>query len=667
MPPSHASPDGCSPAFSMVAAVLAASIAAPFATASFATTPFAVLAGSGASMAASQAAELESEPASANPYVSFLPAGVEPDMRFWQLEMARRAVERRAQLPVPRGGVSVGETEPNDDSATANLLSAFGTGELDAASVDVAGSFTPPAPPIPLGPFAEDDGALPLASETGLVAGSSVRISGTIGDGPHGSGGTGTGDHDFFRIPGVQRGQLILVDIETALPMDGLDTFIGIYDSAGNIVVLNEDEDPAVTFDSFIAVPAPRDDDYFLSIAGSLFPFAAILADPFDETTGFGVGSEGDYEVEIRLEIGDQDWFAFELEACDILGVNLQGAGDHLLLEDPSGQLTVASSQDLTGAYPASSPLPGGGRAALAIAAPESGLYKLRALGTEGDYTLELRAFRQPNENATEAKILFLDFDGAMIDTSIFPVGSGGPTTLSPLSSFLAGWGLMPSDEDALIDAVIEAFEENAVRDPFAGPNPAFGVEVRNSRDHADPFGQPGVSRLIIGGTIPELGIATIGIAQSIDVGNFESAETGVILLDLLSGSELDANSLNSFPIDPGASKLDFVGISLGNIAAHEAGHFTGAFHTEQVNPLADLMDRGGNLPNTLGVGDDGIYGTADDVDVDFGRDLYNDSEGFAGFESTLAVMSCGCAVDSILFLDGFESGDVTAWSGAFP
>ncbi|MEM8994917.1 MAG: hypothetical protein AAGF23_09010, partial [Acidobacteriota bacterium] len=279
-------------------------------------------------------------------------------------------------------------------------------------------------------------------------------------------------------------------------------------------------------------------------------------------------------------------------------------------------------------------------------------------------YTLELRAYR-PEEGpfASAPKVLFLDFDGATFDTSIFPIDGGEVVTLSPLADFLGAWGLGPNDEDAVIDAALRAARENLLTDPFGGPNPGFGLDIRNSRDHADPFGQPGVSRVLVGGTIAELGIPTIGIAQSIDVGNFEASETAVVLLDLLSGSSFDPNSLNGFSIDPSQTKTEFVGRSLGNIIAHEVGHYTGAFHTEQLNPQADLMDRGGNLPNTLGVGPDLVFGTADDVDVDFGHDLYNDAEGFAGFESTLAVIACGCLSDSVIFLDGFESGDTSAWS----
>lgn len=612
-------------------------------------------------------ASMAREPYEPNPYLAFLPAGAKPDMRYWQAEMERRARARRADSAPLLGTVTTDESEPNDTRARANLLDTFGTGEGEDSAIDVNGTVTAPVAPTVLGPFDEDDGAIPLASDTGLVAGAAVRISGTIGDGPYGSGGTGSGDHDFFRIPGLVTGQLLLIDVDTAEPLDDLDPFIAVYDDEGNLVALNEDEDGVTNRDSFLAIPATTDGDYYLSIAGSLFPFAAILSDPFDAATGFGVGSEGDYEVTIAVENGDSDWFAFDLETCDILGIGLVGAGRQVQLVDANGELVVASSQDVTGVFPPASPLPGGGRAAASFVAPAAGRYFLRVLGAEGlPYTLELRAFRQPRETVTEPKILFVDFDGAVVDPAIF-TGPPGETTLSPLSDFLSNWGLGPGDEDAVIDGILAALEENLVEDGAAGPNPGFAVEIRNSRDHADPFGQLGVSRLIVGGSISELGLPTIGIAQSIDPGNFEDSETAVILLDLLSGSAPDPNSLNSVPLDPDADIIDLLGIAIGNIAAHEAGHYVGSFHTEQFNSQANLMDRGGNLPNTIGLGVDGIFGTADDPDVDFGADLFELSERFAGVEDTAAIAACGCTSSSAIFADGFESGDARAWNTASP
>lgn len=602
-----------------------------------------------------------------NPYLAFLPTGAAPDMRYWQAEMKRRAAARRAEAEPLLGPVAANESEPNDTRAQANLLATFGTSEGEDSAIDVSGTVTAPAAPTVLGPFPEDDGSLLLASETGLTAGAAVRVSGTIGDGPYGSGGTGSGDHDFFRIPGVVTGQLILIDVDTDAPLDDLDPFIALYDDEGNIVALNEDEDGATNRDSFLAIPATSDGDYFLSIAGSLFPFAAVLSNPFDASTGFGVGSEGDYEVTIAVENGDSDWFAFDLETCDILGVNLVGAGRQVQLVDTNGELQVASSQDVTGIFPPASPLPGGGRAAASFVVATPGRYFLRVLGAEGlPYTLELRAFRQPRETVLEAKTIFVDFDGAVVDPAIF-TGPPGDTTLSPLSDFLSRWGLGPGDENAVIDGILASLEENLRADGAEGPNPGFALEILNSRDHADPFGQPGVSRLIVGGEISELGLPTIGIAQSIDPGNFEDSETAVILLDLLSGGAPDPNSLNSVPLDPGSDIIDLLGVAIGNIAAHEAGHYVGSFHTEQFNPQANLMDRGGNLPNTIGLGPDGIFGTADDPDVDFGPDLFEFSERFAGIEDTGAIAACGCTSSRAIFADGFESGDLTGWSSASP
>ena len=59
-----------------------------------------------------------------------------------------------------------------------------------------------------------------------------------------------------------------------------------------------------------------------------------------------------------------------------------------------------------------------------------------------------------------------------------------------------------------------------------------YDIEIVTSRDSTDafgfpldPFGSANVSRVIVGGTIGELGIGTIGIAETIDVGNFLEIE----------------------------------------------------------------------------------------------------------------------------------------------
>src|SRR5690606_37398408 len=137
-----------------------------------------------------------------------------------------------------------------------------------------------------------------------------------------------------------------------------------------------------------------------------------------------------------------------------------------------------------------------------------------------------------------------------------------------------------------------------------------FGITILNSRDHADPWGQPNVSRMIIGGTQVELfgaDVGIYGIAESLDVGNFATSETAVVLLDLLSLPAADLASINSIPRAPSFPMTSLVGRVVGSIAAHEAGHYFGAWHTDFLNDVLDIMDTSPPISQDAGVGPDGI------------------------------------------------------------
>ncbi len=375
---------------------------------------------------------------------------------------------------------------------------------------------------------------------------------------------------------------------------------------------------------------------------------------------GFGTGDGEDPAADITGSVADGsdvDCFSIGLDPGDVVGA---AAGVTLIeLFEPGGELQMGSGGDASFLYPAPSPLPSGG-SVLDFVTYSAGSHVVCVQGSAVAYTLTLRAFRPGDEMPRQ--VLFVDFDGATIDPVIFD-GPPGPVALSPLSSFLAGWGLGPGDESAVIDAILAALDENLRADLELASNPLFDVEILNSRDHADPFGQPDVSRLIVGGTIAEFGIGTIGIAQSIDPGNFGTAESAVILLDLLSAPAANPNSLNQFPLGGGATIFDLVGVGVGNITAHEAGHYLGNWHTEQfaVSSPPSIMDQGGNLANTVGVGTDGTFGTADDDDTDFLPDDFVGSEGFTGVEHTDEKTAFGLSAGQI-FADGFESGDTSAW-----
>ncbi len=186
-------------------------------------------------------------------------------------------------------------------------------------------------------------------------------------------------------------------------------------------------------------------------------------------------------------------------------------------------------------------------------------------------------------------------------------------------------------------DAVVAGVEEN-LRTSLVeqGLNPDVAVRIRDSGHDADPFGGTDVSRVVVGGTVAQSGVDTIGIAQSIDPGNDEGSETAMLLLDRLSAPAGPEDSLNTY-LRPRSHRVAFLGQALGNAVSHEVGHLLGSFHTDNDDARSNLMDAGGQgFGRLFGVGPDGVGGTADDTDVDFGVDAYLPAEGLAGQQDTL-------------------------------
>ena len=199
------------------------------------------------------------------------------------------------------------------------------------------------SPPEQLVPNAEDEGSILLATPTGLVTRTAVKASGVIGDGPYGYDGTGSGDFDFYVIPNVRAGQTILVDVETPDPFSDLDSFVALYDSAGNVVAFNDDGGGVGGLDSLLLVTAPADGDYFVSVTG----FGTfLLNDPFDSSSGPGAGSEGPYDVLIGLDYQGEftqtfysgpDWNAFSKDpgpASFSQGDSYLGSAQRVCLND---------------------------------------------------------------------------------------------------------------------------------------------------------------------------------------------------------------------------------------------------------------------------------------------------------------------------------------------
>ncbi|MCO8269911.1 PPC domain-containing protein [Actinoplanes sp. TRM 88003] len=537
------------------------------------------------------------------------------------------------ELPGSSGG--------NDVPVNAQRINGYGTGANQFPNIRILGSLdneVVSTPTVAAAP--EDNGAIPLAGPTGIGVGtqSGAVITSQIGDGPHGrQTGDGSNDFDFYKLT-APAGKVLT--LSTATPTGPLDTVLQLFTPDGTLVAVNDDFSGV---DSRIVYRVPATGDYYLAVAA----YGGLPADPFDSGSGGGIGdptppTEGPYTLTLTSGGVDEDFYAIKLRAGDVIGGSVTGSATYLTVYDTEPREVHGSRQDASYIYPVDSPLPAGGNAVTDYVATKAGWHYVGVASGSGAYQITVEAYRPVLQGAKPQQTLYLDFDGARVNTGVF--GGAGNRDLSPLAAFLTRWGLTRADEDALIDAVVAGVTENIKHDlEESGLNPKFKVKIANSKDNADQWGKANVSRVVVGGTIDESGVDTIGIAQSIDPGNFETEETALVLLDVLSepaGSS--PASLNSY-LTSESDRLAFVAQGLANVISHEAGHFFGDFHTDNQDALPNLMDAGGTGFGTLfGVGPDGVGGTADDIDVDFGDSTFLPAEGFVGTEDTLGRIVFG-------------------------
>jgi hypothetical protein len=537
------------------------------------------------------------------------------------------------------GGLQYTESEAataagqNDTGTTAQRLNAFGTGYGKNRAATVRGTLSPT--PVELAAGNEDNGAIPLATATGIgTAGrAAITTTGQLGDGPHGSLGDRTGDFDFYKVAGAA-GQTATVSTDGSA--ESTNTVVGIYSTAGQL--LASDDDSGFGLQGRLSFKLPATGDYFVLVTGKSalndFP-----ADPNNSGSGPGDPDTGAYRLLIAVAPVDKDFYGVYLAKGDVLGGSLAASGKRLTVSLPNGPTAVSSDLSMTGSVPSTSPLPRG-LVDFAYVAAQSGWYSVSVTDGFGPYELTLGASRSGTElDAVGPQTFFLDFNGGQVDTA--PLGGIGLSQLSGLPAFLGNWGLTAADESAVISKAVAVVNENVKSDLQArGLNPDMAVKLKNSRDNADTFGSENVSRVVVGGTFDESGIGQIGTAQSVDPGNFAHEETALVQLDLVSLPD-GAFSFNQY-LTAQSNRVAFVGQALGNLISREIGHLVGNLDTDPDSPAANLMDADGNFPGLFGVGSDGLGGTADDVDVDFGKDNYAPATGLTGTQDTLNTAAWG-------------------------
>ena len=469
-------------------------------------------------------------------------------------------------------------------------------------------------------PSSENDGAIPLARDLALdEQQKGVSTTGRVGDGPHGSEGSGSGDFDFYRFE-ASAGETLTVDLE---PGGELFPNLLVYDAEGNLLIGAQDMIEG-TGNAHLSYPIEQDGDYYVAV-GSLFP-----GDPFDSASGNGVVTEGPYDLRVSVDVADTDVFPVFARKGEVLGVTVAGASRRVAVRSPDGELAQASALDSGLIYPAGSPLPGGGNATADHVVQRTGWHWVAVSDGSGAYTATVAAHRPPAA-AKQPQTIFLDFSGPTFHNRIFAgsVVEPGERTLSPMRDFLPNWGLEKSDERAVIEATTERVRE-ILREDIAGSK----VRVTNSLEDPGLFGKPGVSRVMIGGTVEEAGlIPAFGIAQSIDPGNFVREETAIVMLDRMSAPGQQLPSLNAF-LTEDSDRIRAVAQALGNTAGHEAGHYLGNWHTDDYDDGANLMDTG-NLLQVYALGPDGVAGTRDDDRAAMSSSRYEPLQGLSGSENS--------------------------------
>lgn len=279
----------------------------------------------------------------------------------------------------------------------------------------------------------------------------------------------------------------------------------------------------------------------------------------------------------------DVDVYRIDLRAGDVFSAQATGAATRVTIFDPTGEQMQGSAQDLSSLYPEASPLPRGGNAIADHVAAVGGPHYLAVAGADGDYEVAVQALRPPLERERTPQTIFLDFDGATVDMAKFEIDPNpGVRTLSPFSTYLGSWGLTAADEPAVARQIARTVRENLAEDTAAAGYHTRLV-VLTSLDVPDLWGRNNVSRVVVGGTTEEAGVATVGISESIDPGNFAHEETALVLQDFLSQPAGPSVSLNTY-LTPASDRVAFVGRAIGNVVSHEIGHYVGSWHTDNTD-----------------------------------------------------------------------------------
>ncbi len=174
-----------------------------------------------------------------------------------------------------------------------------------------------------------------------------------------------------------------------------------------------------------------------------------------------------------------------------------------------------------------------------------------------GEYTVDVQVVRGNDIPQPVAQALLLNFDGGAVDSPVL-----GQMTLAPFSAGDIN-PIYVGQTDTIKSVIREVFEQNYSR---------FNVSVFTTDDPA-PLPGTKFSTIYFGG----FDQTAFGIAEDVDLYNADFCDDAIIFTQSFTPS--------LFTFTPTAEEM---GLAIGNVASHEAGHLLGLNH---VDDDLDLMD----------------------------------------------------------------------------
>ena len=370
--------------------------------------------------------------------------------------------------------------------------------------------------------------------------------------------------------------------------------------------------------------------------------------------------------------LSDEDYYAFDLKKGDILDTRLvaaTGTRPTLALYDSQGrELQFAQGRFLGGlAFPTTSPLYKDGNTTLPYVIDTAGRYYMRVSDGISAYTLNMRVHRSTFEAETigTQQTIYVDFDGALTRAETINLTAlgvpAGTLRIPSMARYMTQIGLTEADAPSVarnimsrvekkMQPLLAQFSTNGYY-PLTGNPGDFGVRLVSSYDSPDLWGQKNVSRVLVGGTQLEIlqdDVGLLGIAQSVDVGNFSHEETTLVMLDIMGDTALDRTLI---PIAGNVTVADLFAELVADTIAHEAGHTLGGVHQDSNNTTDTIMDQFYVPEISAGVGPDLIFGTRDDITLKFLDDEYSPTTGIpfgGGLCNSPDVLAIGMSTGTV-------------------